>query len=217
LAFVQSTAGHAELVLLKWQASTTATSTSPGPINTVTASQYPTCTLPCMTTLAFSGGANDTNSSPFYDYGNDVLYAGDDNGLLHKFTPVFTTGTPSEVTASGSWPVTLALGLKLSSPVHDAATGRVFVGSAYSGAGSQLFAVATQRHAAVAAASTTWWSAHGRLQRVTPWASKSSIPRATGKSWPPPAHLRPAVLLPGLTPAEMKPPMARSPGRMPGS
>jgi hypothetical protein len=140
LAFVQSSAGHAQLVLLKWQASTTATSTSPGPINVVSASQYPTCTLPCMTTLAFSGGANDTNSSPFYDYSNDVLYAGDDGGTLHKFTPVFTTGTPSEVT-TGSWPVTLAPGLKLSSPVYDAGTGRVFVGSGYSGSGSQLFAV----------------------------------------------------------------------------
>ena len=140
LAFVQSSAGHAQLVLLKWQASTTATSTSPDPITVVTASQYPTCTPPCMTTLAFSGGANDTNSSPFYDYGNDVLYAGDDSGTLHRFTPVFTTGVPSEVT-TGSWPVALAPGLKLSSPVYDSGTGRVFVGSGYSGSGSQLFAV----------------------------------------------------------------------------
>jgi len=140
LAFVQSSAGHAQLVLLKWQASTTATSTSPDPINVVSASQYPTCTLPCMTTLAFSGGANDTNSSPYYDYGNDVLYAGDDSGTLHRFTPVFTTGTPSEA-ITGSWPVALAPGLKLSSPVYDAGTGRVFVGSGFSGSGSQLFAV----------------------------------------------------------------------------
>jgi hypothetical protein len=141
LAFVQSSAGHAQLVLLKWQASTTATSTSPGPISVVTASQYPTCTLPCMTALAFSGGANDTNSSPYYDYSNDVLYAGDDSGTLHKFTPVFTTETPSEVTATTSWPVALAPGLKLTSPVYDQGTGRVFVGSGYSGSGSQLFAV----------------------------------------------------------------------------
>jgi len=68
LAFVQSNAGQARLVLLKWQASTTATSTNPSPITVVSASQYPNCTIPCMTTLAFSGGANDTNSSPFYDY-----------------------------------------------------------------------------------------------------------------------------------------------------
>lgn len=140
LAFVQSSAGQAQLVLLKWKASTTATSTSPDPITLVTASQYPTCTLPCMTTLPFSGGANDTNSSPYYDYSSDVLYAGDDNGMLHKFTPVLTTGAPSEVT-TGGWPVALATGLKLSSPVYDSGTGRVFVGSGYSGSGSQLFAV----------------------------------------------------------------------------
>ncbi len=153
LAFVQSSAGHAQLVLLKWQASTTATSTSPGPITVVTASQYPTCTVPCMTTLAFSGGANDTNSSPFYDYGNDVLYAGDDSGTLHRFTPVFTTGTPSEVT-TGSWPVALAPGLKLSSPVYDSGTGRVFVGSGYSGSGSQLFAVVGTTGATVGTSSS---------------------------------------------------------------
>jgi hypothetical protein len=153
LAFVQSSAGHAQLVLLKWQASTTATSTSPGPINVVTASQYPTCTVPCMTTLAFSGGANDTNSSPFYDYSNDVLYAGDDSGTLHRFTPVFTTGVPSEV-ATGSWPVALAPGLKLSSPVYDSGTGRVFVGSGYSGSGSQLFAVVGTTGATVGTSSS---------------------------------------------------------------
>ena len=153
LAFVQSSAGQAQLVLLKWQASTTATSTSPDPINVVSASQYPTCTLPCMTTLAFSGGANDTNSSPFYDYSNDVLYAGDDSGTLHKFTPVFTTGTPSEIT-TGSWPVTLALGLKLTSPVYDAGTRRVFVGSGYNGSGSQLFAVVGTTGATVGTSSS---------------------------------------------------------------
>ena len=140
LAFVQTVAGHAQLVLLKWQASTTATSTSPGPITVVTTSQYPTCTIPCMTTVAFSGGANDTNSLPFYDYANDVLYAGDDGGTLHRFTPVFTTGTPSEVT-TGGWPVAVAPGLKLNSPVYDHVTGRVFVGSGFSGSGSQLFGV----------------------------------------------------------------------------
>jgi len=140
VAFVQTVAGHAQLVLLKYQASTTATSTSPGPITVVTTSQYPTCTRPCMTTVAFSGGANDTNSLPFYDYSHDVLYAGDDGGTLHRFTPVFTTGTPSEVTAGG-WPVAVAPGLKLNSPVYDNSTGRVFVGSGFNVSGTQLFAV----------------------------------------------------------------------------
>jgi hypothetical protein len=140
LAFVQSSAGQAQLVLLKWQASATATSTSPGAITVATASQYPTCSAPCMTTLPFSGGANDTNSSTFLDYADDALYVGDDNGTLHKFTPVFTTGSPAEVT-TGGWPVALATGLKLTSPVYDSSTGRVFVGSGYTTTGTQLFAV----------------------------------------------------------------------------
>jgi hypothetical protein len=131
----------ANLVLLKWKASTSgATSTMPDPINIVTPSQYPTCTTPCMTTLAFSGVANDTNSSPFYDYTNDTMYVGDNNGSLHKFHPVFASGTPAEVLSG--WPVLLAAGLKLSSPVYDSVTGRVFVGSGSNGvSGSQLFAV----------------------------------------------------------------------------
>jgi hypothetical protein len=139
LAFAQSVSSQAQLVLLKWQASTTATSTSPGTINSVSASQYSTCTAPCMTTIAFSGGANDTNSSPFYDYVNDAIYVGDDAGTLHKFTPIFHGGTPAEVMTG--WPVTVASGLKLTSPVHDSQSGRVFVGSGYNVSGSQLFAV----------------------------------------------------------------------------
>jgi hypothetical protein len=143
IAFVQTSASIASLVLLKWKASADgATSTTPDPISSVTASQYPTCTSPCMTTLAFSGAANDTNSSPFYDYTNDALYVGDDNGSLHKFQPVFTTGIPAELVSLGSWPATLASGFKLSSPVYDSGTRRVFVGSGSDGSsGGQLFAV----------------------------------------------------------------------------
>ncbi len=144
VAFVQTptTIPVANLVLLKWKATKDgATSTSPDPINIVSASAYPTCTTPCMTTLAFSGGANDTNSSPFYDFANDTLYAGDDGGRLHKFHPVFGSGTPAEV--GSPWPVVLGSGSnKLDSPVLDSVTGRVFVGSLYNGtSGAQLFAI----------------------------------------------------------------------------
>jgi len=140
LAFVQSVSNQAQLVLLKWAASTTATVTSPDPITTVSTSQYSTCTAPCLTTIPFSGGANDTNSSPFLDYSGDTIYVGDDAGALHKFTPIFHGGTPAEVTTA--WPVTVASGLKLSSPVFDSVSGRVFVGSGFSGTtGTQLFAV----------------------------------------------------------------------------
>jgi hypothetical protein len=143
VAFVQSASGTslAQLVLMKWKASTSgATSTTPDLISTVTPAQYPTCTAPCLTTLAFTGAPHDTNSSPFYDYTNDALYVGDDNGSLHKFQPVFFTGVPAEV--GSPWPISLASGLILSSPVYDGVSGKVFVGSGFNGAsGTQLFAV----------------------------------------------------------------------------
>ena len=151
VAFVQSPfvgqpQSQARLVLLRWKASTDgATSTAPDPIASVAPSLYPSCTAPCMTTLAFNGAQGDTNSSPFYDYFNDALYVGDDSGSLHKFQPVFgKTGAPSEVVGGlASWPVAVAAGLELSSPVYDSGTGRVFVLSAFNGisTGGQLFSV----------------------------------------------------------------------------
>jgi len=85
------------------------------------------CTAsPCMISVPFQTAFNpDTNSSPFYDYFNDVLYVGDDNGTFHEFSGVFN-GTPAEVTIGG-WPV--LLGGKLTSPVLDRVTGSLFVGS----------------------------------------------------------------------------------------
>jgi hypothetical protein len=156
VAFVQTptTVPIANLVLLKWKPTIdNATSTTPDSIPIVTALQYPTCTAPCMTLLPLTGTANDTLSSPFYDFDNDALYVGDDNGSLHKFQPVFTTGTPAEVVTG--WPVLLASGLKLSSPVYDSVTGRVFVGSGWNGTtGSKLYAV-TASTGAIAATSAT--------------------------------------------------------------
>lgn len=161
VAFIQTptTVPIANLVLLKWTPTITGTSTHPDTINIVSASAYPTCTVPCMTLLPLSGAANDTLSSPFYDYFNDALYVGDDKGSLHKFQPVFTTGTPAEVITG--WPVLLATGLKLSSPVYDSVTGRVFVGSGWSGsAGSILYAV-TASTGAIAATSASLGKGNG--------------------------------------------------------
>jgi hypothetical protein len=145
VAFVQTptSSTHAILVLLKWAPTADgATSTAPDPINIVLPSVYPNCTpLPCMTLLPLSGSANDTLSSPFYDYFNDALYVGDDSGSLHKFQPVFVSGTPAEV--GSPWPVLIGGGFnKLDSPVLDSASGNVFVGTAYNGSsGAQLFSV----------------------------------------------------------------------------
>ncbi len=157
VAFVQTptTSTHANLVLLKWTPSTdNATSTTPDTIHNVAASAYSTCTLPCMTLLPFTGSANDTLSSPFYDYFSDALYVGDDSGSLHKFHPVFGSGTPAEL--GSPWPVVLGSGAnRLDSPVLDSVSGNVFVGTAYNGfSGAQLFSVNSSNGSVVGTSSS---------------------------------------------------------------
>ena len=126
LAFVQSTAGAASLVVLKWATSTMQSASSPGVLANTAATLYPTCAAPCMTTIAFSGGTPDSGSSVYYDYSSDSIYVGDDTGKLHKFTGVFD-GTPAE--AGSPWPVSVSTGGEaLSSPVYDPGSGNVLVG-----------------------------------------------------------------------------------------
>jgi hypothetical protein len=110
------------------------TAVLPGVPTTATAANYRTCTAPCMTTIAFSGTPNDTNSSPYYVFAGtdqDVIFVGDDTGHLHKFTNIFLTGTPAEVT-TGGFPVTAAIE-KLSGPVYDQTSGKVEVVASYDG------------------------------------------------------------------------------------
>jgi hypothetical protein len=71
-------------------------------------------TAPCQYAIAFRGGTNDTNSSPYYDFANDAIYVGDPptapgatSASLHKFTGVFG-GIPAEVT-TGGWPAELGV------------------------------------------------------------------------------------------------------------
>jgi len=97
---------------------------APGVPPAVSNANYRTCTAPCMTTIAFSGSANDTNSSPFYDYNTDTIYVGDNSSKLHKFTNVFN-GTPAEVTPVVTLNATV---YTVSSPVYDPVSGCVFVG-----------------------------------------------------------------------------------------
>jgi Ice-binding-like len=129
--FVQTDGEQGSLVLLKWAASTTETTGNPTSLARVTRALYPTCTAPCMTTelLRESGGTvdDDNNSSPFYDYSNDTAYVGDNSGWLHKFTPVLN-GVLTEVRTRG-WPVQVNPGAPtaLSDPIHDSASGNVFV------------------------------------------------------------------------------------------
>jgi PQQ-like domain len=132
VAFVQRTGNAASLVLLK-PSNTVSVGTvgAPTPLTSqLSAVAYRACIAPCMLVIPFSGipTPNDTNSSPYYVYYDDILYVGADNGTLHKFTGVFT-GTPAEVITAG-WPVTVSAGNMLTSPVYDAnGSGLIFIGS----------------------------------------------------------------------------------------
>jgi hypothetical protein len=143
VAFVQSSsAGVATLVLLKWANNSTLSSITPLALSSqATGSAYRSCTAPCMYTIAFNGGHNDTKSSPFYDYsGADALYVGDDNGLVHQFTGVFT-GTPTEnvSTTNPIWPVNVGSTTILNGPVLNSADSTVYV----QGANGILYAINT--------------------------------------------------------------------------
>ncbi|MGC2367328.1 MAG: hypothetical protein WA555_20160 [Candidatus Sulfotelmatobacter sp.] len=128
VAFVQAGDGYpATLVLLKWAASS-GTLGSPIPLTAVPHGSYYTCTAPCMTIFALQGPLgtynNDSGSSVFYDYEDDTAYVGDNSGWLHKFTPFFNR-TPAGV-GTGGWPVHVS-STALTSPVHDYASGNIFV------------------------------------------------------------------------------------------
>jgi hypothetical protein len=140
VAFVQnnSPVTQATLVLLKW-AGSSGTLASPDPLTAVSNAAYPTCPIPCMTTIPFSLDAGlstmgDTLSSPFYDYTGDILYVGDGKGYLHKFTSVFLsrgTAFPAETIVSGAWPALTSNNFALTNPVYDQDTGSIFVGSLF--------------------------------------------------------------------------------------
>jgi len=130
LAFVEtSRANHAILRILKWAKSQGSFSRgvwSASGVDQSVASWSACGSGSCMVSLPFSGSAQDTSSSPFYDWLHDVIYVGDNSGVLHKFAPVFT-GTPVEIT-TGGWPVTVHSGASLTSPAFDPNSGNIFVG-----------------------------------------------------------------------------------------
>jgi hypothetical protein len=127
VAFVQSSSGGvASLVLVRWKAST-GTLTAPVAPTSEAPASYNGCPIPCMTTVAFSGNPNDSYSAPFVDFASSTAFVGDDGGKLHKFTNIFTTGTPAEAT-TGGWPVTVNSNASLGSPVYDTVSASVYVG-----------------------------------------------------------------------------------------
>jgi hypothetical protein len=69
-----------------------------------------------------------TNSSPFYDYTNDIAYVGDDAGNLYKVHPVLGSGTPAVTKYSFGLTVGADTSV-LTGPTYDASSGYVFVGA----------------------------------------------------------------------------------------
>jgi hypothetical protein len=138
VAFVESRTnanGGAILHILNWKpgagATVQGTIASPAVPDTILATgQSWTTNCPaansCISNIILNGAQPDTNSSPFVDYSADVIYVGDDNGVLHKITGAFL-GTPAEV-VTGGWPVTVDTGFVLTGPVFDQASRNIFVG-----------------------------------------------------------------------------------------
>jgi hypothetical protein len=139
VVFVQNGASGANLVLLKWTKNASLVQ-----IGSTAAASYRSCVLPCMTAIPLSGAPTVTYSTPFYDYLNDVVYVGDDSGMLHKFQNIFNSGTPAEV--STNWPVNIdAAALlgptdPLTGPVFDNTSGNVlvFITGTVDGNGTEL-------------------------------------------------------------------------------
>lgn len=102
---------------------------------------------PSIKTVPSTGtwAAGDSFSSVWVDYQNDLAYVGTDDGNVHKIQNVFCTTaacvaspvSPSEVTSSGVWPVTLAGSGALTSPVQDV-NSVIYVAGATSG---KLYAI----------------------------------------------------------------------------
>lgn len=133
VAFIQRNGNTLQLVLLKWAAGEGSASApaTPGIVaaNGAGYAAQRTNAGSVIYVMNLNGTSNvgntPTYSSPFVDYGDDVLWVGDGNGRLHKFTGVFK-GTPTEV-VGGGFPATLEAGLKLSPPVSN--NGQVYIGS----------------------------------------------------------------------------------------
>jgi len=131
IIFVESYSTGSVLHVLLWNSSDGGTvSKAVAPTNTAANIGACTAGASCLVSIALGSNAN-TNSSPFYDYADDIVYVGDDGGQLYKVTLVLNSGTPVVTKLS------TALSTKLTGPVYDFNSTLVFVG----GANGKLYAV----------------------------------------------------------------------------
>jgi len=149
VAFVESGSGVAHFHVLAWKAGDGVDITTPNAqnvlkpvtINSGFAALAPVAGTGTVTDLAL-GSADDTLSSPFVDYTNDVAYIGNDSGVIFRVMNIFCTtsactggGTPAP-SLDPTWGTAGALTIggtctgKLTGAVIDGGTGHVLVGCA---------------------------------------------------------------------------------------
>lgn len=135
--FIESYSSGSVLHILRWNSSDGGTvGSAKAPTQTQSALSSCTGSSSCLVSVALGTTSSHTitNSSPFYDYSNDTVYVGDDDGTLYKVTPVLGSGTPAVTTLSSVGAAT-----KLTGPTYDSDSNLVFVG----GANGVLYAVTT--------------------------------------------------------------------------
>jgi hypothetical protein len=150
--YVESTSSASYLHVLVWNSSDGGIVGSPKtPTNSETAvgscpsgSPQPSCLV--TISLGTPSTTSVTNSSPFYDYEDDIVYFGDDNGYLYKVTPVLNSGTPTVtsyhlVTTEGT-DTSVLTGV-----VYDYSSGYLFVGAS----NGEIYAVAASTFNSTAA------------------------------------------------------------------
>ena len=149
VAFVESGSGVAHFHVLAWKAGDGVDITTPSAQNVLKpvsitsgfAALAPVAASGTVTDLAL-GSADNTLSSPFVDYTNDVAYIGNDSGVLFRVINVFCTtsactsgGTPAP-SLDPTWGTAGALTVggtcvgKLTGAVIDGGTGHILVGCA---------------------------------------------------------------------------------------
>src|SRR5579864_781175 len=147
IAFVETGSGVAHFHVLAWKSGDGVDVTTPNAQNVLKpvsitsgfAALAPVAASGTVTDLAL-GSADDTLSSPFVDYSNDVAYIGNDSGVLFRVINVFCTtsactggGTPAP-SLDPTWGSSGALTIggtcsgKLTGAVVDGGTGHILVG-----------------------------------------------------------------------------------------
>jgi hypothetical protein len=145
--YVESGSNGSYLHILAWYSGDGGTPTfSKAPTNSESYVSACPASASCLVTVTLSTSSTHTitYSSPFYDYTDDVLYVGDDDGTLYKVTPVLA-GTAAPTVTS----LVVSSGAKLTSPVYDFATGNVFVAGSYNLYAVKASTMALQTHSSL--------------------------------------------------------------------